>query len=194
MSKEASTAVIRSFVDFATQVKTSRERELTADAEHQESSLSLYSTGKRILDEYGKKHSRELDVGAGGKIYGMRFDAVNFRSTPKIAIKTEKGEMLLTVAEDFTTGPNYYKVKDRIKIRAFFKGKWSGLFDISRTKSETKNWLDKKATPEQIQGLGGLFSMIETALKEKQVESVSNKSKKRKTRMPISGVKEMREH
>ena len=38
--------------------------------------------------------------------------------------------------------------------------------DISKTKEETKNWLGKKATPEQLGKAINLFPVIEEALKK----------------------------
>jgi hypothetical protein len=108
----------------------------------------------------------QLTVGAGRGIYGTHIETVGFRSTPTVPIETEEEEIMLRISEDYTTGPNYYRNKDRVVVGVFFDSRWLDLLDISKTKEETKNWLGKKATPEQLNKAINLFPVIEEALKK----------------------------
>jgi hypothetical protein len=192
MKKEqpSSTSIIKDFINFSKQNSISKKDLLKEAEEHQRLSLSLYDASKKLLDKYGEEHTMELAVGAGRGIYGMHFDSVGFRSTPMIPIETEKGEMLLTVTENYTTGSNYYKNMDRIEVNAYFDMKWTNLFNISQTKKETKSWSGKKAAPEQMIGARDLLSDIEKSLKEKYGEKIERNNSKIKPATMVC-IKEM---
>ena len=165
--------LITDFINSLRQSEISREDKLKAEREHQKNSLFLYGASEKLLDRYGKDCSKQLAVASGEGRYGMHFETVNFRSTPIISMETEKEEILLMIAEDFTTGSNYYKKKDRIVISVLLDANWTDLLDISQTNKETKNRLGKRAIPEQILGAKKLLSDIEKSLKEEYGEKIN---------------------
>jgi hypothetical protein len=168
MKKEltSSNPLIKDFINSVKQKPISKEDKLKEAEEHKKISVFLYDTSEKLLNKYGKEHFMQLSVGAGRGRFGMHLETVGIRSTPMVSIETEDGEIMFTVSEGYTTGPDYYKNKDRVVVSVFFDFRWTDLLDISKTKEETKNWLGKKATPEQLGKAINLFPVIEGALKK----------------------------
>jgi len=161
-------SLIKDFVNSKKKESISEKDKLKEAEEHKKISLFLYDTGKKLLDNYGKEHPQQLSLGAGGGVFGMRIETVMARSTPMVSIEIEEGEIMLRVSEGYTTGSHYYKNNDRVVVSVVsFGSGWVDLLDISKTKEETKNWLAKKATTEELNGAINLFPMIEQALKRK---------------------------
>lgn len=160
-------------------VKTSRQNSFLetdrtkTDKEHREISTFLYDAGKKLLDRYGEEKAKRIAVGAGKGIFGMHFETVSLRSTPMISIETNDGQTLLTVEEGVTTGSNYYKSIDRIEVNVFSNVKWINLLNISQTRKETKNWLNKKATLEQMKNGRRLLTEIKNSLREEYGDKIN---------------------
>ncbi|KKQ42221.1 MAG: hypothetical protein US59_C0013G0021 [Candidatus Levybacteria bacterium GW2011_GWB1_37_8] len=163
--------LLEEFVATTREASLSDKAELSARKEHERASLSIYSACKGLLDRYGKKHSKQISVAAGEGIYGMHFETVGYLKTPEVSMNVKGKKIALTIEEDFTTGSDYSKTMDTVLI----SGNGNNLFEISQTQKETTNWLDKKASPEQMRMAILLLSDIDGLLQEKYGARIERK-------------------
>jgi hypothetical protein len=156
---------------FSSECKpTSIVERQSLENEHQKKSSDIYCMGKELLDRYGRSGKKNITIVTGTGGSDFHFETVNYRTTPIVGYETKNGKAELYISEDFTVAPNHPKKLDSIKINVFFDGKEVTFFDISKTKKETRNWFEGRASLEQMKIAEQLLLIIEKSLEQRESE------------------------
>jgi hypothetical protein len=159
---------------------------------HEVYSRYLYDQARRnLLKKFGIRKISERKRYYGCLFFDLKVSEVSYLTTPEIHTELDGEKICLTVNNNyFGETPLYMPLEwNEIYIEAKTGNRKVNIFSLG--KRETKNWLDKKASFEQIAEANMLLSGIRESLEEKaHVFELSIEKRKilRKIGLPLGNL------
>lgn len=173
---------LRLFEEFAATSKKA-EAGLNAEREHEQGSLLLFDTCAKLLKAYGVIKFETCPLGEEELMYDRFGGARSYLETPKVLMDVKGKKIPLRIRENLMPASLHLRMTKTDKVPTKYsidilEGRfWQDFLKISEAHQQTRNWLDEKASPEQMKDAVKLLSDIESLLQEKCGKRATKKEK-----------------